>query len=102
MFTPPTFKKNNTTIVSPHLVRTRMQTAALMTAISVLIFTLAPIVLPTENGEKKKLKTDFPSYENLDLDSDDITLDNYEEILDLSNYEDIYDYEDPASKVLNN
>ncbi|XP_015262807.1 PREDICTED: opticin [Gekko japonicus] len=76
-----------------------MQTAALMTAISALTFALAPAALSKEDEMKKKLKTDIPSYDNLDLDSDDISLDNYGEIIDLSNYEDIYDYEDLASKI---
>ncbi|XP_077190721.1 opticin isoform X2 [Paroedura picta] len=76
-----------------------MQTAALMSTISVLTFALAPAVLPKEEGKKKKLKTDILLYDNLDLDSDDVSLDNYGEIIDLSNYEDIYDYEDLTSKI---
>ncbi|KAL8178999.1 UNVERIFIED_CONTAM: hypothetical protein K2H54_058364 [Gekko kuhli] len=78
-----------------------MQTAALMSVISALTFALAPAALSKEDEIKKKLKTDIPSYDNLDLDSDDISLDNYGEIIDLNNYEDIYDYEDLTSKVLN-
>ncbi|XP_060089251.1 opticin isoform X2 [Heteronotia binoei] len=75
-----------------------MWTAALMSAIFVLIFALAPAALSKEDG-KKKLKTHIPFYDNLDLDSDDASLDNYGEIIDLSSYEDIYDYEDLASKI---
>lgn len=77
-----------------------MQIAALMSAVSALTFALASAALAKEDGKKKKLKTDIPSYDNMDLDSDDIGLDNYGEIIDLSNYEDIYDYEDLTSKVL--
>ncbi|XP_048351711.1 opticin isoform X2 [Sphaerodactylus townsendi] len=76
-----------------------MQPAVLMSAISALAFALAPAALSKENGKEKKLKTDIPSYNILDLDSDDLSLDNYGGIIDLSNYEDIYDYGDLASKI---
>lgn len=52
-----------------------------------------------ERRKVEKLKADLAPYESLDLDSYDLTLDNYGEILDLSNYEDLYDYGDLAPKV---
>ncbi|XP_054837575.1 opticin [Eublepharis macularius] len=76
-----------------------MQTAALMNAISALTFALAPAALSKDDGKKKKLKIDIPSYDNLVLNSYDLSLDNYEEIIDLNNYEDIYDYGDLAPKI---
>ncbi|NXG43513.1 OPT protein, partial [Psilopogon haemacephalus] len=52
-----------------------------------------------ERRKMEKLKADLALYENLDLDSYGLSLDNYGENLDLSNYEDLYDYGDLAPKI---
>ncbi|NXN14160.1 OPT protein, partial [Indicator maculatus] len=52
-----------------------------------------------ERRKVEKLKAELALHENLDLDSYDLALDNYGEILDLSNYEDLYDYADLAPKI---
>ncbi|NXP96048.1 OPT protein, partial [Passerina amoena] len=56
--------------------------------------------VPAKDRRKvEKPKAELSLLENLDLDSYDVTLESYGDILDLSNYEELYDYGDLVPKI---
>lgn len=78
-----------------------MQSVALL-GVATLALVQALAAPPKEEGVRKKEKprADIATYENLALHNyDDLSLDNYGEIIDLSIYEELYDYDDLEPKV---
>ncbi|XP_074833474.1 opticin isoform X2 [Carettochelys insculpta] len=73
----------------------------ILTWLGVTALALALAAPPKEGGEKEKEKpgTDVATYDDLDLPSYLLNLDNYDEIFDPSFYEEIYDYRDPVPQV---
>ncbi|NXY72503.1 OPT protein, partial [Glareola pratincola] len=77
----------------------RMRTLAWVGITSLCLGAAWAVPAKEERRKVEKPKADLALYETLDLDSYDLTLDNYGEILDLSNYEELYDYVDLGPKI---
>ncbi|KAM8977248.1 opticin [Pelodytes ibericus] len=66
---------------------------------AIAVSVAAPFSEVQRRKTKKSLSSESISYENLDLNNYDHSLDIYGESIDLNNYEDVYDYSEPESKI---
>ncbi|KYO34254.1 opticin [Alligator mississippiensis] len=77
----------------------RMPSVVLLGMITLMLAALA-LAVPLGEGKKtEKPSADLTIYESLNLDSYDLSLNNYGDIIDLSNYDELYDYGDLAPKI---